>query len=637
MAFELLRTDYVDATFEGLRRYLMSENGDGSVSFHDITKYTVKEGSFFGAKDANKINTAVNAILAALENGTDLYEVFTQFFDLQKTLFLEESDAKQEGFEEYITQLRSYMDSKWDELKTEYTGDIQYFKDVQENAFNVWFQMVRDQLTNDVAGHLQTQIGNLDELNTESKDSLTDAVNDVVNSVNDNAENFSSFLQNLRKTGIFDPLLNHASISANFTFADLMAKDEVTFFTNWSDKDNFPAQYGSGVCIPAKERRYRFLLYMVAHKTDVYCGHYNDDSKAIAWENVNEGLLVNGVVPVAKGGTGKTTAKDAANDFLNSLDTGNTNPVDSDVYPLQWMEGNVRKFRLRPLSTLWNWIKPKVDSLLTAKVSKSGDTMTGTLNSSKTTGSYLAGNQGQAIINSTATGAYTMLDKLNSTNGYFTDGVHSGSRVFQYTPKTTVSAGTNAVAKTAILLNEDGDTIFPGDVSVGKDIHVNKVLAKGAFDGAGDEITTHLRDYPYSIYKLKGLYKVAFSGYLGDMWGSLENLGDSFSISNGESIALSIRYGGGSMMVTVQWLLFLRSKTISTGKHYGSTMRLLSTQELQWSDNGEAISSGNVAIVNLGASTNLGCTITAGVEKVVIKADAGRYVSGAIVPLQSGS
>lgn len=179
MAWELLRTDYVDATFEGLRRYLVSENGDGSVSFHDITNYTVKEGCFFGAKDANTINTAVNAILAALENGTDLYEVFTQFFELQKTLFLEKSDAKQEGFEEYITQLRRYMDGKWDELKAEYTGDIQYFKDVQENAFKVWFQMVRDQLTNDVAGNLQTQIGNLNRLETESRDDLVSAINSL--------------------------------------------------------------------------------------------------------------------------------------------------------------------------------------------------------------------------------------------------------------------------------------------------------------------------------------------------------------------------------------------------------------------------------------------------------------------------
>lgn len=179
MAFELLKTDYVDAVFEGLRRYMIGDNGDGTVSFIDVTNYTVREGAFFGAKDANTINTAVNAILAALNNGTDLYDVFTLFFETQKRLFEDESDAKQEGFEQYITELRTYMDGKWDELKDEYTGDIQYFKDVQENAFNVWFQMIRDQLTNDVAGHLQMQIGNLQELGTENTSNLVDAVNEL--------------------------------------------------------------------------------------------------------------------------------------------------------------------------------------------------------------------------------------------------------------------------------------------------------------------------------------------------------------------------------------------------------------------------------------------------------------------------
>ncbi|MCM1234798.1 MAG: hypothetical protein NC489_32245, partial [Ruminococcus flavefaciens] len=75
---------------------------------------------------------------------------------------------------------------------------------------------------------------------------------------------------------------------------------------------------------------------------------------------------------------------------------------------------------------------------ISGKVSRAGDTMSGTLGSSKTTGTYLAGNQGQAIINSTAAaGAYTMLDKLNSTNGYFTDGVYNAKRLLQYTAKVT--------------------------------------------------------------------------------------------------------------------------------------------------------------------------------------------------------
>ncbi len=331
MAFELLRTDYVDATFEGLRRYLVSENGDGSVSFHDITNYTVKEKSFFGAKDANTINTAVNAILAALENGTDLYEVFTQFFELQKTLFLEESDAKQGDFTAYIMQLREYMDRKWDELKTEYTGDIQYFKDVQENAFNVWFQMVRDQLTNDVAGHLQTQIGNLELLDTNDKESLVNAVNE----------------------------LKGADDSQDEKIGDL-----------------------------------------------------------VILQTSEKGSLVAAINNVLK------TLGDRITTAINTLQDG-----------------------------------------ISKAVKKAGDTMTGTLHSSKVTNTYLAGNQGNAIINSTAAaGVYTMLDKLNSTNGYFTDGVYNGNRELHYTPKATVNAGTNAVAYTTVWMNEQGNAIFPNDV-----------------------------------------------------------------------------------------------------------------------------------------------------------------------------
>ncbi len=96
----------------------------------------------------------------------------------------------------------------------------------------------------------------------------------------------------------------------------------------------------------------------------------------------------------------------------------------------------------------------------------SGGTLTGSVNSSKATNTYLDGNQGQTIINSTAgAGAYTMLDKLNSTNGYFTDGVYQGKRLLQYTAKTTVDAGTNSVTKSVTLLDESGNTQFSGTVT----------------------------------------------------------------------------------------------------------------------------------------------------------------------------
>ena len=95
----------------------------------------------------------------------------------------------------------------------------------------------------------------------------------------------------------------------------------------------------------------------------------------------------------------------------------------------------------------------------------SGGTLTNTLSSSKSTNTYLAGNQGGAIINSTSgAGSYTMLSKLNSTNGYFTDGVYGAKRLFQYTSKDTVDAEQNSVTKSVTLLDESGNSSFPGTV-----------------------------------------------------------------------------------------------------------------------------------------------------------------------------
>ena len=67
MTFTPLKTDYKDATWRGLRKFFQIENADGTVSFRDKTSYTNKEESFFGAKDANTINSAINEIHEKLD------------------------------------------------------------------------------------------------------------------------------------------------------------------------------------------------------------------------------------------------------------------------------------------------------------------------------------------------------------------------------------------------------------------------------------------------------------------------------------------------------------------------------------------------------------------------------------------
>lgn len=57
-----LRTDYTDAVWSGNKKYLLIENDDGTISLQDVTAYTNKENSFFGASDANSINKAINTL-----------------------------------------------------------------------------------------------------------------------------------------------------------------------------------------------------------------------------------------------------------------------------------------------------------------------------------------------------------------------------------------------------------------------------------------------------------------------------------------------------------------------------------------------------------------------------------------------
>lgn len=175
-AYEMLKTDYVDAVFDGLRKYLQTTNPDGTYSFADVTKYTVKEGSFLGAKDINMMNTAMNLIMAALNNGTDLYEVFSDFFIEQKNLFKNTADEKNTEFDAYLAGLQEDMEAQCESLKQNYIDEItefegnqetsfnawfsglktksENFENTQEVVFNTWFDLIKGQLSADAAGRL---------------------------------------------------------------------------------------------------------------------------------------------------------------------------------------------------------------------------------------------------------------------------------------------------------------------------------------------------------------------------------------------------------------------------------------------------------------------------------------------------
>ncbi len=62
----MLKTDYKDDVFSGQRKYTMTDNGDNTYSFTDVTSYS-QVGDDFEADDINATNEAVNELTTYLE------------------------------------------------------------------------------------------------------------------------------------------------------------------------------------------------------------------------------------------------------------------------------------------------------------------------------------------------------------------------------------------------------------------------------------------------------------------------------------------------------------------------------------------------------------------------------------------
>ena len=160
MAWQLLPTDYTDAIWSGLKRYMEITNSDGTVSFQDVTQYSNREKSFFGAKDANRMNEALNTIMSMVENGTDLYTAFQNYFALQKEMFEEKATNTNNDFTSYVNGLKAEGDKTLETIKTNYRQEVTDFEEAQEKSFNIWFDLVRGQLSGDVAGNLLDRLKN---------------------------------------------------------------------------------------------------------------------------------------------------------------------------------------------------------------------------------------------------------------------------------------------------------------------------------------------------------------------------------------------------------------------------------------------------------------------------------------------
>ena len=113
----------------------------------------------------------------------------------------------------------------------------------------------------------------------------------------------------------------------------------------------------------------------------------------------------------------------------------------------------------------------------------------GPINSSVMTNSHIAGNRGEnVIINSTRTeaNAYVMLARFKSSNGVFTIGRWRDAFHLFYTAQSVVDAGTNAYTKNLVLLNESGNSTFPGIIKASNQIQASTAGTYRIAMGGGD-------------------------------------------------------------------------------------------------------------------------------------------------------
>lgn len=73
-----------------------------------------------------------------------------------------------------------------------------------------------------------------------------------------------------------------------------------------------------------------------------------------------------GTLGVGNGGTGQTSAVNAANSLINALTTGSSTPEDNDYYISQYVNGGTTTttYHRRKHSILWEYIKSKISSVL---------------------------------------------------------------------------------------------------------------------------------------------------------------------------------------------------------------------------------------------------------------------------------
>lgn len=109
-----------------------------------------------------------------------------------------------------------------------------------------------------------TQIGNLEDLSTDDKITLVNAINELFTTVGNTGketDKLSKTLTNLNNIFTNSGFGNNILRATKWENIEKTGALPATFFTNWTNETEFPVTYGSGVIIPALDGSIKFILY----------------------------------------------------------------------------------------------------------------------------------------------------------------------------------------------------------------------------------------------------------------------------------------------------------------------------------------------------------------------------------------
>ena len=92
------------------------------------------------------------------------------------------------------------------------------------------------------------------------------------------------------------------------------------------------------------------------------------------------------------------------------------------------------------------------------------------------TRTFLNGNTGVAALNCASPAGYNTLLRVKSTNGVFTESAYNTKYQVSYTSDATIASATNALDKTNVLIDENGNASFCNNVTVANTITATEVV-----------------------------------------------------------------------------------------------------------------------------------------------------------------